>query len=101
MPDFPDLAMNSDSGRRSSTGDLTVPTSECKQIGSFTLPMTFPANHIEPSPLESRLAQQLLLEVGGNGVIGRRIAISSRGSSQRCIAEGIVGFNSGSIALAA
>lgn len=101
MPGFPELAMNADSGCCSSTGDLTVPTSECKQIGSFTLPMTFPADHRVSSPLESRLAQQLLLEVGGNGVIGRRIAISSQESSKKCMAEGIVGFNSGSIALAA
>lgn len=63
--------------------------------------MTFRPDLVEPSPLESRLVQQLLLEVGGNGVIGRRIAISSQGSSERCMAEGIVGFNSGSIALAA
>lgn len=63
--------------------------------------MTAPANLVEPSPLESRLAQKLLLEVGGDGVIGRRIAISSQGSSKMCMAEGIVGFNSGPIALAA
>ncbi|KAI7778992.1 hypothetical protein LA080_001422 [Diaporthe eres] len=84
-----------------STGDLTVPASECKQIESFTLPMTFRPDVVEPSPLESRLGQQLLLEVGGDGVIGRRIAISSQGPSKTCMAEGIVGFNSGSIALAA
>ncbi|KAH8771835.1 hypothetical protein F5883DRAFT_642505 [Diaporthe sp. PMI_573] len=84
-----------------STGDLTVPTSACKQVESFTLPITFPADSIEPSPLESRLAQKLLLEVGSHGVIGRRITISSQGPSKTCMAEGIVGFNSGSIALAA
>lgn len=63
--------------------------------------MTFCTDLVEPSALESRLRQRLLLEVGGDGVIGRRIAISSQGSSKMCMAEGIVGFNSGSIALAA
>lgn len=63
--------------------------------------MTLHPDLVEPSPLESRLGQQLLLEVGGDGVIGRRVAISSQGSSQTCMAEGIVGFNSGSIAVAA
>lgn len=56
---------------------------------------------VESSPLESRLAQQLLLEVGGDGVIGRRIAISSQVSSKTCVAEGIVGFNSAPMALLA
>ncbi|KAJ0116087.1 hypothetical protein J7T55_005033 [Diaporthe amygdali] len=84
-----------------STGDLTVPTSECKQVGSFTLPMTLGTDLSDHSSSETRLGQQLLLEVGGDGVIGRRIAISSPASSKMCMAEGIVGFNSGSIALAA
>ncbi|KAG8159208.1 hypothetical protein KVR01_010869 [Diaporthe batatas] len=74
-----------------STGDLTVPTAECKQIETFTLPMTL------SDALESRLAQQLLLEVGGDGVIGRRIAITLQTSSETGVAEGIVGFNSGPV----
>ncbi|POS75656.1 hypothetical protein DHEL01_v205954 [Diaporthe helianthi] len=83
-----------------STGDLTMPSSECKQIESFTLPMALASDVVEPSLLESRLAQKLLLEVGGEGVIGRRIAISSQAYPNTCMAEGIVGFNSGSIGLA-
>lgn len=63
--------------------------------------MTFRPDLVEAGPLESKLGQQLLLEVGGDGVIGRRVAISSQGPAKTCMAEGIVGFNSGSIALAA
>lgn len=74
----------------SSTGDLTVPSAQCKQLEEFTL-----------SEMESRLRQQLLLQVGGDGIIGRRIAISSSGFPRPCIAEGIVGFNHGLIAPAA
>lgn len=73
-----------------STGDLTVPSAQCKQFEEFTL-----------SKMESRLRQQLLLQVGDDGIIGRRIAISSSGFSRPCIAEGIVGFNHGLVAPAA
>ncbi|KAK7714514.1 hypothetical protein SLS63_011767 [Diaporthe eres] len=60
------------------------------------------ATHVKFIPTQGQqIRQQLLLEVGGDGVIGRRIAISSQGPSKTCMAEGIVGFNSGSIALAA
>ncbi|KUI62803.1 hypothetical protein VP1G_11420 [Cytospora mali] len=69
------------------TGDLTIPPAQCKQLESFTL-----------SETESRLGQQLLLHVGGSGIIGRRIAISSSGFPQSSVAEGIVGFNHGLIA---
>lgn len=78
-----------------------MPTSECQQLGSFTLPTALRTDFMDNSSLESRLGQHLLLEVGGDGVIGRRVALSSRGSSRTFMAEGIVGFNSGSAALAA
>ncbi|ROW05961.1 hypothetical protein VPNG_08446 [Cytospora leucostoma] len=73
-----------------STGDLTIPYVQCKQFESFTLPLR-----------ESRLRTKLNLQVGGDGIIGRRIAISSKGFPSSRMAEGIVGFNHGLVASAA
>ncbi|KAG8159781.1 hypothetical protein KVR01_010418 [Diaporthe batatas] len=78
-----------------STGDLTVPRAECKELESFTIPR----HGSSATPVEKRLEQQLLLQVGGDGIIGRRIAVSSASTSSSSIAEGVVGFNYGAIPL--
>jgi hypothetical protein len=77
----------------SSTGDLTVPSADCKQLESFTIPRQGSSD----TPFETRLEHQLLLQVGGDGIVGRRIAVSSPDTSSSLIAEGIVGFNNGAI----
>ncbi|POS71047.1 hypothetical protein DHEL01_v210557 [Diaporthe helianthi] len=76
-----------------STGDLTVPSADCKELESFTIPR----QRSSGNPFETRLEQQLLLQVGGDGIIGRRIAVSSASTSSPSIAEGVVGFNNGTI----
>ncbi|PNY29699.1 Uncharacterized protein TCAP_00385 [Tolypocladium capitatum] len=73
-----------------SSGDLTKTASECGQFRQFALPGASAAAFVE-LPLE----QPLSLEVGGGGIIGRRVSLCSRPASGQefVVAEGIVGFN--------
>ncbi|KND87479.1 hypothetical protein TOPH_07919 [Tolypocladium ophioglossoides CBS 100239] len=72
-----------------SSGDLTRRASECGLFRQFTLPGAAAA--VVERPLE----QPLALEVGGGGIIGRRVSLCSRRASGQefVVAEGIVGFN--------
>jgi hypothetical protein len=76
---------------KSSTGDLTKPFCDCGMFQQFEL-------HGKPgqATFEGVLSEPLLLAVGGDGLIGRRISLSRGGSltERTLLAEGIVGFNS-------
>ncbi|KAF5025111.1 hypothetical protein F66182_2812 [Fusarium sp. NRRL 66182] len=76
-----------------SSGDMTRDASECGLFRQFSL-QTRPTCRQEDF-VERPLQGPLSLEVGGDGIIGRRVSVYSRlGSGQdRIVAEGIVGFN--------
>ncbi|KAF3760383.1 hypothetical protein M406DRAFT_358623 [Cryphonectria parasitica EP155] len=78
----------------SCTGDLSVPWTKCKLFNSLTLPTRFSGVDADNSGFtEFQLPQHLLLSADDCGVIGRRVAITSLDSSQLCVAEGVIGFN--------
>ncbi|RGP65795.1 hypothetical protein FSPOR_7056 [Fusarium sporotrichioides] len=72
-------------------GDMTRKASECGLFRQFSL-------QTPPNPndfVESQLQGPLSLEVGGDGIIGRRVSVYSRLATgqNKIVAEGIVGFN--------
>lgn len=76
---------------RSSIGDMTKAASDCGLFHQFTLPATNLRNKYIELPLERPLS----LEVGKDGIIGRRVSMFSRRESgpDIVLAEGIVGYN--------
>ncbi|KAF4967469.1 hypothetical protein FSARC_4992 [Fusarium sarcochroum] len=72
-------------------GDLTRNASECGLFRQF--PLQTPSAFQEF--IELPLQRPLSLEVGGDGIIGRRVSLYSRLASgqDKIVAEGIVGFN--------
>ncbi|KYK57138.1 hypothetical protein DCS_04145 [Drechmeria coniospora] len=87
------VAANEDDSA-SDSGDLTRCARDCGQFRRFALPgveMVRGTGFVE-LPLEKPLS----LEVGGGGIIGRRVSLYARPPREReylFIAEGIVGFN--------
>ncbi|KAM0229868.1 hypothetical protein ACHAP5_011521 [Fusarium lateritium] len=74
-----------------SSGDMTRNASDCGLFREFSLRATPTSDDFVELPLQGPLS----LEVGGDGIIGRRVSIYSRLNSgqERIVAEGIVGFN--------
>lgn len=77
----------------SNTGDLTKQAHECGLFRDFRF-----ARQTTPSPegyLELPLDRPLSLEIGNEGIIGRRVSVCADYQTERqaIIAEGIVGFN--------
>ncbi|KAF5580023.1 hypothetical protein FPCIR_10853 [Fusarium pseudocircinatum] len=73
-----------------SSGDLTRNASECGLFRQFSLQTTPTSREYVELPLQGPLS----LEVGGDGIIGRRVSVYSRlASGDKIVAEGIVGFN--------
>ncbi|KAF5979932.1 hypothetical protein FCOIX_5060 [Fusarium coicis] len=71
-------------------GDLTRNASECGLFRQFSLQTTPTSREYVELPLQGPLS----LEVGGDGIIGRRVSVYSRlASGDKIVAEGIVGFN--------
>ncbi|RBR20409.1 hypothetical protein FVER53590_07509 [Fusarium verticillioides] len=71
-------------------GDLTRNASECGLFCQFSLQTTPTSREYVELPLQGPLS----LEVGGDGIIGRRVSVYSRlASGDKIVAEGIVGFN--------
>jgi len=70
------------------TGDLTKPVEESGLLQQFAL----------PTGLDLALDDSLSLNVGGDGIIGRRVTMMTRGEM---VADGIVGFNSALTVVAA
>ncbi|KAF5645262.1 uncharacterized protein FTJAE_2512 [Fusarium tjaetaba] len=71
-------------------GDLTRNANECGLFRQFSLQTTTTSPEYVELPLQGPLS----LEVGGDGIIGRRVSVYSRlASGDKIVAEGIVGFN--------
>ncbi|KAK0652799.1 hypothetical protein B0T16DRAFT_406838 [Cercophora newfieldiana] len=68
------------------TGDLTKSVADSGLFQQFTLPQ------IRGTGVEMALGESVSLEVGHDGIIGRRVSVTSRGV---LLADGIVGFNFG------
>ncbi|KAH6889746.1 hypothetical protein B0T10DRAFT_486761 [Thelonectria olida] len=77
-----------------SSGDLTRNAYECGLFRQFAFPFT-PTRISDDQFVELSLDKPLSLEVGNDGIIGRRVSLYSRPSSghEIVVAEGIVGFN--------
>ena len=71
------------------TGDLTKPLSDAGLMQQFTLPSSVPSSEggVE---MMMPLGAALSLQVGSDGIIGRRVSMR-RG--EELLADGIVGFN--------
>ncbi|KAM0354269.1 hypothetical protein ACHAPU_001313 [Fusarium lateritium] len=74
-----------------SSGDLTRNASDCGLFRQFSLQTPPVSDDFVELPLQGPLS----LEVGGDGIIGRRVSVYSRLNSgqDKIVAEGIVGFN--------
>ncbi|KAF4344356.1 hypothetical protein FBEOM_1750 [Fusarium beomiforme] len=73
-----------------SSGDLTRNANECGLFRQFSLETSSKSHDYVELPLQGPLS----LEVGGDGIIGRRVSVYSRlASGDKIVAEGIVGFN--------
>ncbi|KAM7210928.1 hypothetical protein V8F06_013685 [Rhypophila decipiens] len=73
------------------SGDLTKPVSESGLLQQFVLPLP-PSHNFELTT--TQLETSVSLEVGGDGIIGRRVTIHQ---GRKHLADGIVGFNSAPI----
>ncbi|KAK4209156.1 hypothetical protein QBC37DRAFT_430773 [Rhypophila decipiens] len=73
------------------SGDLTKPVSESGLLQQFALPLP-PSHNLELTT--TQLETSVSLEVGGDGIIGRRVTIHQ---GRKHLADGIVGFNSAPI----
>ncbi|KAK4041270.1 hypothetical protein C8A01DRAFT_14967 [Parachaetomium inaequale] len=69
------------------TGDLTKPLSDAGLMQQFTLRSSVPSSD---DGVEMALGAALSLQVGDDGIIGRRVSMR-RG--EELLADGIVGFN--------
>jgi hypothetical protein len=79
------------SATRSVTGDLTKPLADSGVMQQFTLlPGTCHATGAGDG-MEMALGEALSLNVGNDGIIGRRVSMRRGGE---LVGDGIVGFNS-------
>lgn len=51
-----------------------------------------PCDRLEPPNIRTRLAHPMKVEVGNDGIIGRRVTIWKEGVSYP-VAEGVIGYN--------
>ncbi|KAH8882292.1 hypothetical protein GQ53DRAFT_460056 [Thozetella sp. PMI_491] len=74
------------------TGDMTKPVQDCGLLHQFRLSRALR----QASGFEMPLDKPLSLEIGGAGILGRRVSMLQDGtpSENRFLADGIVGFNS-------
>ncbi len=75
------------------TGDMTKPAEDCGLLHQFRLSKCSSSG--QDSVFEMALEQPLLLEVGGTGILGRRVSMLKDGNvpGDGLAADGIVGFN--------
>ncbi|KAI2617233.1 hypothetical protein GGS26DRAFT_596554 [Hypomontagnella submonticulosa] len=76
------------------TGDLTKSAIISPFLYKFSLPQTPPATpgNDHERPIDVPLSQPMKIEVGGDGIIGRRVTLWSQHAVDP-IAEGIIGYN--------
>ncbi|KAG6010353.1 hypothetical protein E4U21_006917 [Claviceps maximensis] len=74
-----------------SIGDMTKKADDCGLFRQFTLHNEHTSRRYVELPLDSPLS----LEVGGGGIIGRRVSVcwTTKAGTENSFAEGIVGFN--------
>lgn len=75
----------------SSIGDMTKAAHDCGLFRQFTLCNAHTTRRYVELPLDTPLS----LEVGDDGIIGRRVSVcwTTESGSEDLVAEGIVGFN--------
>ena len=75
----------------SMTGDMTKSVQDCGLLHQFRIA----SNQQQISDLEIPLETPLSLEVGGAGILGRRVSMlrDNEGQGEQLVADGIVGFN--------
>lgn len=71
------------------SGDLTKPVGESGLLQQFTISPPGDLTGVETG-YEMALNESVSLNVGGDGIIGRRVSMTRGG---RLVADGIVGFN--------
>ncbi|KAL6854496.1 hypothetical protein J3F83DRAFT_754726 [Trichoderma novae-zelandiae] len=76
-----------------SSGDPRTRTEDCGTFEKFGFPTTAESFSETQAFVELALSKPLLLEVGSEGIIGRRVSLYAGGSASRVVAEGIVGVN--------
>ncbi|KAL7955931.1 hypothetical protein V8C34DRAFT_316015 [Trichoderma compactum] len=74
-----------------SSGDLTRRVEDCGTFRQFQFPTA--AESFDEAFIQLPLEKPLSLEVGSDGIIGRRVSLYSRSVPNHVVAEGIVGFN--------
>lgn len=79
----------------SSSGDLTRNAHDCGLFRRFALSPTVDLRRDDDGFLELSLDEPLSLQVGNDGIIGRRVSLvaGSGAGADTMLAEGIVGFN--------
>ncbi|KAM3510451.1 hypothetical protein MY11210_005904 [Beauveria gryllotalpidicola] len=79
-------------------GDLTMKASDCGLFRKLRLSATRSARGARDAFFEWPLPQALSLQVGSEGIIGRRVSVYAENRQElrerTVLAEGIVGFNS-------
>lgn len=77
----------------SSSGDPRTRIEDCGTFTRFGFPTTAKSFSETQAFVELPLSKPLLLEVGNEGIIGRRVSLYAGASPSRVVAEGIVGVN--------
>ena len=79
----------------SKSGDLLKEIEECGNFYEFALESVSIANKSGAPGIDVALATPVSLEVGNEGIIGRRVSLFSTSptASRRLVAEGVIGFN--------
>ncbi|KAL7812107.1 hypothetical protein V8C44DRAFT_329749 [Trichoderma aethiopicum] len=77
----------------SSSGDPRTRIEDCGTFKKFGFPTTAESFSQTQAFVELPLSKPLLLEVGNEGIIGRRVSLYAGASPGRVVAEGIVGVN--------
>ena len=77
----------------SSSGDPRKRIEDCGTFQKFGFPTTADSFSDTRAFVELPLSKPLLLEVGNEGIIGRRVSLYSGAAPNRVVAEGIVGVN--------
>lgn len=79
----------------SKTGDLLREIEECGNFYEFPLQSVSIATKTGAPAIDIALATPLSLEVGNEGIIGRRVSLFSISPTcdRRLVAEGVIGFN--------
>lgn len=73
------------------SGDLTRPHQDCGQFQRFNFSDACVLD--DASTLELVLDKPIPLQVGEEGIIGRKVSIFAKSRMDEALAEGIVGFN--------